>query len=137
MDITCEFLKKPFVFIDEFERASPEPSFPMHGYVAPVSTMKECCCSWIRTGMMGSTPGCDEMTGDSTSLSNFSGHPSCQFALGPTQGLSPGHHTLFLLFFFFFSFFFTFTPIPEEIPAFKNSKILNFSNMVIAVNVRV
>ena len=132
MDITCEFLKKPFVLIDEFEKASLEPSFPMREYVAPVSTMKECCCPWIRTGMMGSTLGCDEMTGDSASFSSFSGHPSCQLALGPIQGLSPRNRILFLLFFFFFFFFIP--SVPEEIPALKNSKILNFSKLVIAVN---
>lgn len=93
--MTCDFPEKPIVFIDDVERGSLEPSFPMHEYVAPVSTMKGYSRSWMTTGMMGSSCDWSDIAGNIVSPSGSSGHPyqgrGCsvqgQFCAGPSQGL--------------------------------------------------
>lgn len=85
--VICVFPEKPTILMDELERGSPRPSFPMQEYDAPVSTMKGCCCLYISTGIVGSSCGCDEMAGAITSSLGSSGPPYCQLAAGPVHGL--------------------------------------------------
>ena len=84
--ITCVFPEKPTVRMDELERGRLKTFFPMHEYVAPVSIMKAHSGPFTITGMVGSSRGCNEMTGDIVSPSGFSGHLYCQPAAGPTGG---------------------------------------------------
>lgn len=84
--IICVVPEKPMVFIDELERGKLRPVPPMHEYVAPVSTMKVCSFPPMRTGMVGSSLGCSEITGNNLSPSGSSGHPYSHSAAGPVHG---------------------------------------------------
>ena len=80
--IICVFPEQPMVRMDELEWGRLKQFFPMHEYVAPVSTMKSCSRPRNVTDMVGSSRGCSEITGDIVSPSGFSGHLYCQFAAG-------------------------------------------------------
>lgn len=90
--IICGLPEKPTVFIDDVERGILAPLFPMHEYVAPVSTMKAYSLFCIVTGMVGSSCGCVEMAGKISSPSGFSGHPYSH--LGPLSSADSGHSRL-------------------------------------------
>lgn len=73
--VICLFPEKPTVLIEDCERGRYEPSFPMHEYAAPVSTIKSCCLSLMVTVMVGSSFGSLEMTGSIPLPLGSSGHP--------------------------------------------------------------